>query len=262
MTYQEFDCDPALSHFILCYWKFEVPEMEGEAPSFKHFITPDASPSLVWFSLLKFGATGNSLFGPTKYISEQEVFSGSKTIGVRFKPALSSALFGIDGLSLRDQNLRPAPRLAGIDMDSIFSCIQDDKAWIDLLNQQFLQAQLNPTPVDPIISDAASKIMARKGNLSISQLIEEMPKSERQAQKLFKREVGLTMKEFAIAMRVRASVIDLEYHKAAYQDAVHEMGYFDQAHFIRDFSKLSRISLPDFKRYISQIKHIGLDHRT
>lgn len=261
MIYQEFECDPTVSSFVLCYWKFEVPSQKGSTASFQHFIIPDGCPSLVFFTHLQSKHRGTSLFGPTKHISERAVFRGSKTIGVRFRPGVIDALCGIKAIDLRDQNIRPAPDIAKLNPEEIFSHIQEDRDWIQALNQQLVQANISPQPSDQVVVQAAELIMAKKGNLSISDLILSLPKSERQLQKSFKREIGLSMKEFAIVMRIRASIIDIEYHKADYQDAVHEMGYFDQAHFIRDFSKLSRISLPDFKRYVRNIQHLGLVHR-
>ncbi|MEM7372777.1 MAG: AraC family transcriptional regulator [Bacteroidota bacterium] len=261
MIYQEFECDPALSSFILCYWKFEVPSKKDAPPSFQHFIVPDGCPSLVFFVHTKAGYRGSSLFGPTKHISEREVFRGSKTIGIRFRPGLITSICGLNGIDLRDQNIRPAPPIGDLELPAIYANIEDDTNLISELNRQFLASDLRPESRDAAVIQAAEAIMASKGNLSISHLITQLPKSERQLQKIFKREIGLSMKEFAIAMRIRASVIDLEYHKTDYQDAVFDMGYFDQAHFIRDFSNISSISLPDFKRYIRNIQHIGLAHR-
>lgn len=261
MLYQEFECDPNLRSLILCYWKFEIPPTQSNAP-FPHFILPDASPSLVLFSLPQFHVQSSSLVGPTKYITERPVHPGTTIVGIRFRPGVISALSGISGLELRDANLSPAPQFIEIDEAALWSQVQDDSQWPLELNKHLLKANLSLSPSEPVIVEMANAILAKKGNLSITELIDSFPKSKRQLQKLFKKEIGLTMKEFAIAMRVRASVIDLEHHKAGYQDTVHGQGYFDQAHFIRDFSKLSKISLPDFKRYIQAIEHRGLAYRS
>jgi AraC-like DNA-binding protein len=62
-------------------------------------------------------------------------------------------------------------------------------------------------------------------------------------------------------MRLRDAIIQMELEQKDYQDTVFDAGYYDQAHFIRDFSKLSKISLPAFKKYISNIRHIDVIYR-
>lgn len=261
MIYQEYGCDQNISKQVLCYWKFTVPPNESGAP-FPHFVLADGCPSLAFFSLPQYHVQSRSLVGPTKRIHERPVHPGSTVIGIRFRPGVISSLCGISGLELRDQNISPAPAFIDIDEAALWEAnAESDALWVELLNKQLLAAELSQAPVEPLVLELANAIQVAKGNVSISDLVEAAPKSERQLQKLFKKEVGLTMKEFAITMRVRASVIELEQHKSQYQDAVHAQGYFDQAHFIRDFTKLSSISLPDFKRYVQAIEHIGVDYR-
>ena len=104
--------------------------------------------------------------------------------------------------------------------------------------------------------------MQSKGQIKISTLLTSLPISERQAQKVFKTEVGLTIKEFAIVMRFRGAIIRMELEKKGYQASVFDAGYYDQSHFLRDFRKLSRISLKDFKKYIATIEHAGVRYRS
>ncbi len=259
MLYQEYEVSPPLNSFILCYWKFLGPD---NGKPINHFITPDASPSLVFVSNPKYGFKGTSLFGPTKYISETPVLDGSITMGIRFKPGYIFSLFGLTGQDLREQNIKPAPPMGNLDYQSALNLLDQKDAIFSFLDKELiktidtLQAHSNQ-----VVKTAIQLILQSKGNIKIAELLKQIPLSERQLQKIFKREVGLSLKEFAITMRLRAAIISIELEKTDYQDVVFESGYYDQAHFIRDFSKLSKISLPKFKKYIKNIRHVDVKFR-
>lgn len=261
MVYEEFAVPGALQPYVLCYWKFAGPVSGPDAP-IRHYIPPDACPSLIFFSLPAHHFQGTTLFGPTKYIAETEVFRGSVSLGIRFRPGIVSSLFGLSGQELRDQNLQPAPALPGFDFREALNLMREDKAVLSYFDQtlQRIIEKLQPE-IPRVIQQSIELILKARGNIRIADLLTEIPLSERQLQKTFKQEVGLTLKEFATVMRLRASIIQMELEGKGYQDMVFDSGYYDQAHFIRDFSKLSRISLPDFKRYVRNIQHVGVSYR-
>ena len=262
MLYQEFQVPAPLQNYIWCYWKFLGPAGPAADPV-RHYIMPDACPSLIFYRLPAFDVRGSILFGPTKFITETEVFPGSITVGIRFKAGYSSGLFQRDGLSLRDQTVRPAPQWPGFDQQQVLDNLADDKAFLDYFNRQLPEIISGLTPRCPeVVEEAISLIMQSKGNIKIADLLSGLPLSERQIQKTFKKEVGLTLKEFATTMRVRAAIIQMELEQENYQDTVFNSGYYVQAHFIRDCTKLSKISLPDFKKYIINIRHVGVSFRS
>jgi AraC-like DNA-binding protein len=261
MIYQEFPVPPALQDYLLCFWKFTGPD-RIQGGSLQHFIMPDASSSLIFFVHPPDGYLGSGLIGPTKYIRETEVFEKAVTIGIRFKPGLTSKLFGISGLELRDNRINPAPELPHFDHARVLDQLgKKNEVWSYFREQLPLSMQaLTPEP-HPAVARALKLILDSKGNLKMSELTQRVPLSERQLQKVFKREIGLTPKEFATVMRLRDAIIQMELEQKDYQDTVFDAGYYDQAHFIRDFSKLSKISLPAFKKYISNIRHIDVIYR-
>lgn len=261
MIYQEIPVSRDLQPYVQCFWKFVGPD-HTQGKSIRHYIMPDASSSLAFFLQAENQYRGSCLVGPTKYIRETEVFAGALTVGVRFKPGWTPGVFQLSGLQLRDNVLHPVPDLPHFDMTAVLGSIDRDEILWPLLTEQLQQAfkTLNPER-HTAVSRAISLILASKGNLKIAELLQGIPLSERQLQKVFKKEVGLTLKEFATVMRLRDGIIQLELEQKNYQDMVFDSGYYDQAHFIRDFTKLSKISLPAFKQYIKNIKHIGVTFR-
>lgn len=259
MIYQEIKVHPALQKYILCYWKFEVPYIVSDVTHIHHYIIPDGCASMVFCYHPHFSKCFSILVGPTKNVTETDVFAKSVYVGVRFRPGVTREIFGLSGEQLRDQIHRPAPNLPNFDDEKIYGEIHNGTTVFATLDEELLKffEKLQPD-VDKLVGQATDLIINSKGNLKIAELIRQLPLSERQLQKRFRQAVGLTLKEFATIMRVRASVIQLELEKEDYQSTVYNSGYFDQAHFIRDFSRLSNISLPLFKKYIKNIKHIGV----
>lgn len=261
MIYQEIPAPASLQDYLLCFWKFIGPE-RVDGGSIRHYIMPDASSSLIFFLHPPSGYSGTCLIGPTKYIRETEIFAGVITFGVRFKPGLSFGIFQRTGLDLRDAELRPAPPLPYLDYDAILAGLSDGMPVWSYLEEKLVATFSALLPVvHPGVMQALAMILESKGNLKIAELSERVHLSERQLQKMFKREIGLTLKEFATVMRLRDAIIQLELEQKNYQDTVFNSGYYDQAHFIRDFNKLSRIPLPAFKKYIRNIQHIGVTYR-
>lgn len=261
MTYQEIPVSGSLQDHLLCFWKFIGPE-KIHGGSMPHYIMPYASSSVVFFQHPASRYQGTCLTGPTKYIRETEIFAGTITFGIRFKPGLTSGIFQLSGIALRDKERRPAPELPHLDYSTILNLLQDEQNLLAYLRQQLpLTFQALAPETHPAVMQAVSLILGSKGNLKISELSERVHLSERQLQKMFKREIGLTLKEFATVMRLRDAIIQLELEQKDYQDTVFNSGYYDQAHFIRDFNKLSRIPLPAFKQYIKNIRHIDVTYR-
>ena len=262
MKYEEYSVPDTLSDLLTCYWSF-IRGQDDNPGMITHYFPPDASVSLIFIRIEGVEPIHlTSLFGPTKYINVTQIPPGFSAFGVRFRPGMVSPVFGIKGKDLRDQNMQPAPVLDFVDYEHVWSLFEDREKltnYFDLLLSR--RKEDRRITFNPVVKKIIQIIMRAKGQLKISTLLSSLPISERQAQKVFKTEVGLTIKEFAIVMRFRGAIIQMELEKKGYQTSVFDAGYYDQSHFLRDFRKLSRISLKDFKKYITNIEHAGVRYR-
>ena len=71
-------------------------------------------------------------------------------------------------------------------------------------------------------------------------------------QRRFKEETGLTIKEFIRIRRIRSSLIQLMLKGEDYQDVIYESGYFDQAHFIREFKLFLKETPSNYKKTLKE----------
>jgi AraC-like DNA-binding protein len=103
------------------------------------------------------------------------------------------------------------------------------------LTEQFLLSLLQKPEQDDIVREALRQIRASQGTARIGDIIKELPLSRDAFEKRFRRLVGTSPKQFSIVVRLR-HVIDTHANHDSLTDAAYRAGYFDQAHFIKDFT--------------------------
>jgi len=86
-------------------------------------------------------------------------------------------------------------------------------------------------------------IVEKKGRIQLTEIVEKTGKSQRTLERIFKERTGLGPKMFLSIIRHR-SVFEMifKYPDKRFSDIIHECGYFDQSHFIKDFKKISGIT--------------------
>lgn len=91
----------------------------------------------------------------------------------------------------------------------------------------------NNAMIDYLIKE----IEKRRGHVSISEMVEKTGYSHRYANHVFKTNVGCSIKKFASIVRLQESFKCLVNKN---DDAIYdELGYYDQAHFIKDFKSFA-----------------------
>ncbi|RGR84985.1 helix-turn-helix domain-containing protein [Heyndrickxia coagulans] len=87
-----------------------------------------------------------------------------------------------------------------------------------------------------VVGYALQKICACKGKCSISGLAEETGYSERYLRQKFCEALGFTPKHLCEVIRFRYVLLQLK-QACPVNDIIFEAGYYDQAHFIKEFKK-------------------------
>ncbi len=104
---------------------------------------------------------------------------------------------------------------------------------------------------ESIIDQALQIIIAAKGFMEISELANISSLSPAQFRKRFKEEIGISPSQYSKIIRIKSTLAIL---KADYQksltDLTYLLGYFDQAHFIKDFKSVTGISPKHLRKAI------------
>ena len=107
--------------------------------------------------------------------------------------------------------------------------------------EEFLLAQLKQSAEDQLVLQAIRKIKASGGNLRIRELAASLYMSQDPFEKRFRKAVGTSPKQFSNIVRLR-TLIDNYSDKDSLTGIAYSSGYFDQAHFIKDFKSFTGLT--------------------
>ena len=250
MIYRELDTHAGLAPYVQLVWMMESEHADDHAS--RSLIMPDGIVEVVfhygdpWITTV---AGGKRTVQPKSFAISQmrrciEIESNGRTgfVSVRFYPWGAYHFFDEPVSSFLDdtvgtetlwpsyhedlmENLRAAPGGAG------YACIV----------QRFLLDRLKEYRKDDGALDEAVKLIRSSGGqLSIEEVGQRVGLSRKQLERKFASTVGTTPKTFARISRFLSICHHLEGHRQkTLTQLAYECGYFDQAHFIREFTAFS-----------------------
>jgi AraC-like DNA-binding protein len=134
----------------------------------------------------------------------------------------------------------------GPDGPLLVEALHDARAWdlrFDMLDAAITARLLGAREVPPSVLWAWRTIERTAGNASIAGLTDRLGWSRKHLVHQFREHIGLPPKTFArIARFSRAMRIVRSGEELRWTDVAHACGYYDQAHFIRDFSEFAGVA--------------------
>jgi AraC-like DNA-binding protein len=175
--------------------------------------------------------------GPQTHRRAHVHMTGSiHVFNILFQPTGLHRLAGVDMRTLVDQD--PA---AGDVMGAPAVALGDavraapDFAGRVAAAQRWLGKMMEAGEPDPAIDRASSLLVAERGHPRVNALVRQSGLSASRLQRRFALRVGMTPKLFARTVRFDAALVARRNDPdRTWTDIVHDLGYFDQAHFIRE----------------------------
>jgi len=100
--------------------------------------------------------------------------------------------------------------------------------------ERFLIARMKNTEPDKLVLAALALIHKSKGNIWISELMDQLHISQSPLEKRFRQAVGTSPKKFASIVRFKYVVTGYN-PRSSLTELGYEAGFYDQAHFIKEF---------------------------
>ncbi|MEW6734367.1 MAG: helix-turn-helix domain-containing protein [Acidobacteriota bacterium] len=254
MLYHTYIPKPPLSDFVELFWLYE-----GYQPSHKlERILPTGTMELV-INLREdqlkiydqedhhqFQSLRSSLIsGVHSEFFVIDTASQASVIGIHFKPGGSFPFLGLPANELHNVT---------ISLDTIWGKKADElreqlltattpKLKFSLLERYLLAQATQPLVRHPAVAFALETILGGKPVDAISYITTQIGLSPRRFIELFSTQVGLTPKLFCRIQRFQEVIrlIDRQ-EKIEWVELALACGYFDQAHFIRDFRTFSGLN--------------------
>lgn len=247
LVYREFLPSPGWVDYLAGHWKFVVPADWGQ--TFEHIAPPDGCVSLFLCKNERHHFQFAGLMGPQLSMLKTTLVPGSVYWGIRFYPGAFPICFDQNPEDLKNQSI-------------ILSDATAFTTGIRALNPDFADVQLIesliPLPkktLDTEVRKVVESILKTEGQCKIADLVQAAFLSERQLQKRFRKAVGLSMKELARVMRIRAALVQMVLHERQSIDISFEQGFYDQAHFLHEFQQFARQQPEAVKSYLRNIQH-------
>ena len=161
-------------------------------------------------------------------------------VGIVFRPAGLGTLFNLPIAELTNERLNLADILRGAEMRELTEKIAESTTFeeriallIQFLNFRLLQNEHRFDNVD----FAANRIVDCNGIINVSDLMTDLFMCRRQFERKFFQKVGLSPKYYARIRRVGylCSLMSGK-RKVNWHSLLYDCGYYDQAHFIKDFT--------------------------
>ncbi len=227
---------PALAAYVQRFWW-----LEGDAATVydEQMLHPDGACGVIFNFADPLAFDGHLhmpralIAGPQLASSRLQLAGQVRLMGVRFRPGMGAAFFGV--------SLDELAGFHGADWQRLgFAAMVDQLAELSreaqqLLVEQELMRRLQATqerrsPVQQLLA----QITATQGRQRLADLLQAVPLGQRQLERLFRYQAGLTPKQFSRIQRVALVRNQLRSGQPLLDTAL-ACGYSDQAHFIHDF---------------------------
>lgn len=234
-TYREFAPRAALCEFVHLVWTFSAPHDETPQP-----IAPDGRPELIVHRGKPYLEHG------LKQIQPRVLFAGQLTkpltlvargdvnvIGVRFRPDGARGFLGrsVDAATDRRLDLAALHGEAAVKLSQTVRGAGKLREAADMV-EDYVEARLTDVRVDTIVREAVTSLLAGTEARTPARI------SERQLQRRFKAEVGVSPRMLQSILRFRRVFDAIEHPETSgWIQAALAAGYFDQPQMARDFRR-------------------------
>ena len=166
---------------------------------------------------------------------------------VIFREAGAVAFFDLPLHELSDLSITAGELLTASRVNNVeekLAAAKDNRQRIHAV-EQFLFSLLKQKQPDLLVQEAIRKIRLAGGNIMIKDLLTNLPVSRDPFEKRFRKITGTSPKQFAGIIRLRNLITN--YSPAQTLTSIaYSAGYFDQAHFIKDFRVFTGKTPHDF----------------
>jgi AraC-like DNA-binding protein len=167
------------------------------------------------------------------------IAGAGRVVGVKFRPGAFQPFYGGSVHHLTNR-IVPISAVFGPDGDVLADAVRAEERAPFAVMEAFLRARLpEPDPHLDVLADIVRTMLKDPAVARVDELAARHAMSPRTLQRLFRRYVGVSPKWVLQRYRLHEAAERIaEGRDGDWAATALELGYFDQAHFIRDFKAL------------------------
>jgi AraC-like DNA-binding protein len=184
-------------------------------------------------------ATSAGIFGIRTERDQRTISGTGRVVGVKFRPGAFQPFYGGSVHQLTNRVL-PLTAVFGPAGDELADAVRAEADAPFAVMEDFLRARLpEPDPQLDVLADIVGTMLEDPAVVRVDELAARHAMSPRSLQRLFRRYVGVSPKWVLRRYRLHEAAERIaEGRDGDWAATALELGYFDQAHFIRDFKAL------------------------
>jgi len=227
---------PVLSHWIQCYWTVKSPQPLQSVLT--ENLYPDGGTTLI----LDFSAKAipHVSFNAFFHINKIQFTGQVDRLGIRFHPGGAYQLLGLEMSLVLDKECF----VDDLNVQS-FNNLQEQLATkittadrIEAINDWFLHKAIKTHSRQNYIQNILALI--KQPQLSIAEAMTHIPMSRRQLERKFQLEVGIAPARIKQLNQIKQARLMITRNPSiSLAQVALETGFYDQAHFIRQFQKIT-----------------------
>lgn len=256
MDYQVHTPSKELQQFVKCFWTLEA---EAEAEPVPQRVLPDGCMELIFHYgdlYRQYFEDGSSIIQPRSFVFGQiskyiEIAPTgmSGIVAARFLPEGLVPFLSIPVAALEDKAVSIVEVFGekGKNLEEEVLAANDNAQRIRLIEIFLLSSLTDPQTIDRVAQSCVEVIFQSQGQMGMAELADKLNINRRNMERKFTTAIGLSPKQLSRVVRLQATLKMLEQKKfTSLTSLAYENGYYDQAHFIKDFKEFTGTSPKSF----------------
>jgi AraC-like DNA-binding protein len=256
MKYEVFAPVAELQPFVKCFWTLE--EVDSSVPE-KQKVLPDGCMEMIFHygdNYRQYFEDGSSVIQPKCFVYGQissyiEIEPTGRTgiVAARFFPEglvpfIERAIAELENKAVDLYDLFGEDgKMLGVEVISV----ADNPSRIRLIEEFLLSKLATTKTIDNITRACVQAIFQSQGQIGVVELADKMNINRRNMERRFISAVGLSPKQLSRVARLQATLKMLDQNQySSLTSLAYENGYYDQAHFIKDFKDFTGLSPKSF----------------
>lgn len=249
--------EPSLSlkTYIDSYWFIDASCRDPQG--YKQFLHADGGMGFIFNygdALSYDGEVENSnasLDGISTKSTRLVLTENIKAVGIRFKPAGASIFFKAPLHELKDQRINLCD-LNSIHFANLYEQISEQTnllAKVAIIEKVLHKTRRQDGVISTRLTNALQYMKDSQGRLVLNALSQHLNINQRKLERLFKAQLGMTASEYTKTIRAERARTILKTTNRSLTATAYELGYYDQAHFIKSFKSVVGLTPGQYRTY-------------